>query len=335
MHANTREEISEIQAGHIGAVVGLKSTKTGETLADEKANFALESMDFPDPVINISIEPKTKADQEKMGLALQKLAEEDPTFRIWTDEETNQTIIAGMGELHLDVLVDRMKREFSVEANIGEPQVAYRETITQEITTEYVHKKQSGGRGQFGHVICKIRPGEPGSGFNFINSIKGASIPNEYIPGCEKGFKEAVTRGILAGYQVVDVEVELIDGKYHDVDSSELAFKIASANAFKEGGKKAGPAIIEPMMNVEIITPEDYLGDVMGNVSSKRGIIEEQGDRGLNKFVKAKIPLGEMFGYATDLRSLTQGRASFTMEFGNYAKVPNNVAEKIIAERNA
>ncbi len=335
MHANTREEIPEIQAGHIGAVVGLKATKTGETLCEVGGNYALESMDFPDPVINISIEPKTKADQEKMGIALQKLAEEDPTFKIWTDDETNQTIIAGMGELHLDVLVDRMKREFSVEANIGQPQVAYRETITKEIETTYVHKKQSGGRGQFGHVVCKIRPGEPGAGFKFINSIKGGSIPNEYIPGCEKGFKEAVTRGILAGYQVVDVEVELIDGKYHDVDSSELAFKIAAANAFKEGGKKADPAILEPMMAVEIITPEDYLGDVMGNVSSKRGIIQEQGDRGLNKFVKAKIPLGEMFGYATDLRSLTQGRASFTMEFGNYDKVPNNVAEKIIAERNA
>lgn len=335
MHANTREEIAEIQAGHIGAVVGLKATKTGETLCNEGGNFALESMEFPDPVINISIEPKTKADQEKMGLALQKLAEEDPTFKIWTDDETNQTIIAGMGELHLDVLVDRMKREFHVEANIGQPQVAYRETITKEVTAEYVHKKQSGGRGQFGHVVCKIRPGTPGEGFKFINSIKGASIPNEYIPGCEKGFKEAVTRGILAGYQVVDVEIELIDGKYHDVDSSELAFKIAAANAFKEGGKKAAPAILEPMMNVEIITPEDYLGDVMGNVSSKRGIILEQGDRGLNKFVKSKIPLGEMFGYATDLRSLTQGRASFTMEFGNYDKVPNSVAEKIIAERNA
>lgn len=334
MHANTREEIPEIQAGHIGAVVGLKNTKTGDTLADEGSNFLLESMEFPEPVINISIEPKTKADQEKMGIALQKLAEEDPTFKIWTDDETNQTIIAGMGELHLDVLVDRMKREFKVEANIGQPQVAYRETITKEVESEYVHKKQSGGRGQFGHVVCKIRPGEPGSGFNFINSIKGASIPNEYIPGCEKGFKEAVTRGILAGYQVVDVEVELIDGKYHDVDSSELAFKIASAQAFKEGGKKAGPVILEPMMNVEIITPEDYMGDVMGNISSKRGIIQEQGDRGLNKFIKAKIPLGEMFGYATELRSMSQGRASFTMEFGNYDKVPNSVAEKIIAERN-
>ncbi len=335
MHANSREEIAEIQAGHIGAVVGLKDTKTGDTLCDEKGNFVLESIEFPEPVINISIEPKTKADQEKMGIALQKLAEEDPTFRVWTDDETNQTIIAGMGELHLDIIVDRMKREFGVEANIGAPQVAYRETVTQEITTEYVHKKQSGGRGQFGHVVCIIRPGQPGAGFKFINSIKGASIPNEYIPGCEKGFKEAVTRGILAGYQVVDVEVELIDGKYHDVDSSELAFKIAAAQAFKEGGRKAGAILLEPVMNVEVITPEDYLGDVMGNISSKRGIIQEQGDRGLNKYIKAKIPLGEMFGYATELRSMSQGRASFTMEFGNYDRVPNNVAEKIIAERSA
>jgi elongation factor G len=245
-----------------------------------------------------------------------------------------QTIIAGMGELHLDILVDRMKREFKVEANIGQPQVAYRETIQAEVEAEYIHKKQSGGRGQFGHVVCKIRPGEPGSGFKFINSIKGAAIPNEYIPGCEKGFKEATSRGILAGYQVMDVEVELIDGKYHDVDSSELAFKIAAAQAFKEGGKRANPAIIEPIMDVEIITPEDYLGDVMGNVSSKRGIIQESGKRGLNNFVKAKIPLGEMFGYATELRSMTQGRASYSMEFSDYAKVPKGVSEKIIAERN-
>ncbi|MBT3348923.1 elongation factor G [bacterium] len=333
MHANTREEIQEIQAGHIGAVVGLKATRTGDTLCDEKNPFLLESIDFPEPVIQISIEPKTKADQEKMGIALQKLAEEDPTFRVHTDDETNQTIISGMGELHLDIIVDRMKREFKVEATIGQPQVAYRETIQKEVVAEYVHKKQSGGRGQFAHIMCKMRPGEPGAGFKFINSIRGASIPNEYIPGCEKGFKEAITRGILAGYQVVDVEVELFDGKYHDVDSSELAFKIAAAQAFKEGGKKASPVILEPLMDVEIVTPEDYLGDVMGNVSSKRGIIQEQGARGLNKFVKSMIPLGEMFGYATELRSMTQGRASYTMEFGHYSKVPNSVAEKIIADR--
>ncbi len=333
MHANSREEIKEIPAGHIGAVVGLKDTKTGETLADEKDPVILESMEFPDPVIAISIEPKTKADQEKMGIALQKLAEEDPSFRVSTDEETNQTIMEGMGELHLDILVDRMKREFKVEANIGKPQVAYRETIQKEVEAEYQHKKQSGGRGQFGHVVCKIRPGEPNSGFVFKNSIKGASIPNEYIPGCEKGFREAVTRGILAGYPVVDVEIELFDGSYHDVDSSELAFKIASIKAFMEGGKKANPAILEPMMDVEIITPENFMGDVMGDVSSRRGTVQEMGDRGLAKFIKAQIPLANMFGYVNELRSMTQGRASYSMEFGEYKKVPNKVAEEIIAER--
>jgi elongation factor G len=333
MHANSREEIKQIPAGHIGAVVGLKETKTGETLADEKAPVVLESMEFPDPVISISVEPKTKADQEKMALALQKLAEEDPSFKVHTDEETNQTIMSGMGELHLDILVDRMKREFKVEANIGQPQVAYRESIGKEVEAEYKHQKQTGGRGQYGHVIIKIRPGETGSGFNFINSIKGASIPNEYIPGCEKGFKEAVTRGILAGYPVEDIEVELIDGTYHDVDSSELAFKIASIKAFEGGGKKADPFILEPMMEVEITTPEDYMGDIMGDVSSRRGMIQEMGDRGLAKFIKAKIPLAEMFGYVNDLRSMSQGRASYSMELGEYQKVPNNVADKIIAER--
>lgn len=333
LHSNSREEVNEIPAGHIGAVIGLKDTRTGETLCEDKRQVVLESIEFPEPVISISIEPKTKADQEKMGLSLAKLAEEDPTFRVRTDEETNQTIISGMGELHLDILVDRMKREFKVEANIGQPQVAYRETIQNEVETEYTHKKQSGGRGQFAHVMCRMRPGKPDSGLTFTNSIKGASIPNEYIPGCEKGFKEAMTRGILAGFNVVDVEVELYDGNYHDVDSSELAFKIAAIKAFMDGGKRANPVILEPVMNVEIITPEDYIGDVMGNVSSKRGMIQEQGDRGLNKFIKAKIPLGEMFGYATELRSMTQGRASYSMEFANYEKVPNNVATKIIEER--
>ncbi len=334
MHANSREEIQDIPAGHIGAVVGLKNTKTGDTLCDESKPILLESIDFPDPVISISVEPKTKADQEKMGLALAKLAEEDPTFQVRTDEETNQTIISGMGELHLDIIVDRLKREFKVEANIGQPQVAYRETIQKEVEAEYQHKKQSGGRGQFGHVVCKIRPGESGAGFKFINSIKGASIPNEYIPGCEKGFKEAVTRGVIAGYQVVDVEIELIDGSYHDVDSSELAFKIAAAQAFKEGAKKADPVLLEPVMAVEVVTPEDYMGDVMGDISAKRGIIQEMGDRGIAKTVKAKIPLASMFGYATELRSMTQGRASYTMEFADYAKVPNNVAQEIIEERS-
>jgi elongation factor G len=333
MHANSREEVSVIPAGNIGAVIGLKNTKTGDTLCDEKAQILLESIDFPEPVISISIEPKTKADQEKMGIALQKLAEEDPTFKVHTDEETNQTIIRGMGELHLDIIVDRMKREFKVEANIGQPQVAYRETIQKEVKAEYVHKKQSGGRGQFAHIVCKVRPGTPGEGFKFINSIKGASIPNEYIPGCEKGFREAITRGVIAGYPVVDVEVELLDGKYHDVDSSELAFKIAAAKAFAEGAKRADAILLEPVMSVEIVTPEDYIGDVMGDVSSKRGIIQEQGIRGLAKTIKARIPLGEMFGYATELRSMTQGRASYSMEFADYSKVPNNVAQKIVEER--
>ncbi len=335
MHANHREEIKEITAGNIGAVVGLKATKTGDTLCDESKQILLESIDFPEPVISISIEPKTKADQEKMGIALQKLAEEDPTFRVHTNEETNQTIISGMGELHLDIIVDRMKREFKVEANVGQPQVAYRETIQSEVAAEYQHKKQTGGRGQFAHVLCRLRPGVPGSGFKFINAIKGASIPNEYIPGCEKGFKEAVTRGILAGYPVVDVEVELYDGSYHDVDSSELAFKIAAAQAFKEGALRANPVILEPLMSVEVVTPESYMGDVMGDISSRRGIIQETGDRGMAKTVKAKIPLSTMFGYATDLRSMTQGRASYTMEFANYEKVPRNVAEGIIAARKS
>ena len=333
MHANSREEIPEIPAGHIGAVVGLKNTKTGNTLCDEKRPIVLESITFPAPVIDISIEPKTKADQEKMGIALQKLAEEDPTFRVYTDEETNQTIMAGMGELHLEILVDRMKREFKVEANVGKPQVAYRETLQDAVEAEYLHKKQSGGRGQYGHVVCNIRPGKPGSGFKFINSIKGASIPNEYIPACEKGFKEAITRGILAGYPVVDIEIELIDGSYHDVDSSELAFKIASIQAFREGSKKANPVLLEPIMNVEVVTPEDYLGDVMGDISSRRGVIQETGDRGMAKFIKARLPLGAMFGYATDLRSISQGRASYTMEFADYQKMPKNVAETVIEGR--
>ena len=333
MHANNREEITEIPAGHIGGVVGLKHTRTGDTLCDEKSPVVLEAIEFPEPVISIAVEPKSKGDQEKMSIALQKLAEEDPTFRVKTDEETNQTIISGMGELHLDIIVDRMKREFKVEANIGRPQVAYRETIQKEISAEYMHKKQTGGRGQYGHVLCHIRPAQPGVGFKFINSIKGASIPNEYIPGCEKGFKEAVSRGILAGYPVVDVEVELYDGTYHDVDSSELAFKIAAIKAFIQGAKTADPVILEPVMKVEIITPENYLGDVMGNVSSKRGIIQEQEVRGLAKVIKARIPLAEMFGYATELRSMTQGRASYAMELDDYQKVPNNVAQEIIEQR--
>ena len=333
MHANNREEIKEIPAGHIGAVVGLKDTRTGQTLADEKNPIILESMSFPEPVISISVEPKTKADQEKMSLALQKLAEEDPTFRVYTDEETNQTIMSGMGELHLEILVDRMRREFKVEANTGQPQVAYRETIQKETKYDYMHKKQSGGRGQYGHVVGVMRPNEVGGGFKFINSIKGASIPNEYIPACQKGFEEAMTKGIRAGFPVVDVVVDLQEGSYHDVDSSELAFKIAAQMAFREGALKADPVLLEPIMLVEVVTPDNYMGDVMGNLSSKRGIILEQGDRGMAKFIKAKVPLSEMFGYVTDLRSMTQGRASSSMEFAEYSKVPNNVALKVIEER--
>jgi elongation factor G len=333
MHANSREEVQELGTGDIGAVIGLKKTMTGNTLCDEKQQIVLESMDFPEPVIQISIEPKSKADQEKMGIALQKLAEEDPTFKVWTDEETLQTIMAGMGELHLDILVDRMKREFKVEANIGQPQVAYRETIAKEVDAEYKYQKQTGGRGQYGHVVMVISPLEPGSGFKFINEIKGASIPNEFIPAVEKGLKEALTKGIIAGYPVVDVQARLIDGTYHDVDSSELAFKLAASFAFKEAAVKANPQLLEPIMKVEVTTPEEFMGDVMGDLSSRRGAIKNMGDRGMAKVIDAEVPLSEMFGYATDLRSLTQGRASYAMEPSHYISAPSNVVEKVKKER--
>ncbi|MFN7160208.1 MAG: elongation factor G [Candidatus Gracilibacteria bacterium] len=333
MHANQRKEIDEIPAGHIGAVVGLKDTRTGDTLCDEDNPIALESMTFPEPVISLSIEPKTKADQEKMGIALSRLSEEDPTFRVQTDEETNQTIIRGMGELHLDIIVDRMRREFKVEANIGAPQVAYRETITKAVDVEEKYSKQTGGRGQYGHVLMKITPQEPGKGYEFVNSVKGGSIPNEYIPAVDKGVKEALTKGVVAGYPVVDVKVELYHGTYHDVDSSEFAFKAAGSIAFQKGSREAGPVLLEPIMKVEVVTPEQYLGDVMGNLSSRRGQIEEMGDRGTAKFIRAKVPLSAMFGYATDLRSLSQGRATSSMEFDHYEKVPPNVAEKVREER--
>ncbi|MCD6347847.1 MAG: elongation factor G [Bacteroidales bacterium] len=330
MHANKREEIDEIPAGNIGAVIGLKSVRTGSTLIEDGGEkIVLESITFPAPVISIAIEPKTKADQEKMGLALQKLSEEDPTFTVRTDDETNQTIISGMGELHLEVLVDRMKREFKVEANIGAPQVAYRETIQNEVEEEEKYSKQTGGRGQYGHVLMRISPNEPGKGYEFINSVVGGRIPKEYIPAVNKGVEEALTRGIVAGYQIVDVKVELYDGSYHDVDSSELAFKLAASICFQRGAKKANPVILEPIMDVEVVMPEEFMGDVMGNLNSKRGQIESMGDRGQAKTVKAKVPLSEMFGYTTELRSMTQGRASNTMEFAHYAKVPGNVAEKI------
>ncbi len=334
MHANDRKEIQEISAGHIGAVIGLKSVRTGSTLVgDGQQKIILESITFPDPVISIAIEPKTKADQEKMGHALQKLAEEDPTFQVRSDEETNQTIISGMGELHLEVLVDRMKREFKVEANVGRPQVAYRETIEKEVEEEEKYSKQTGGRGQYGHVLIRVSPNEPGKGYEFIDSVVGGRIPKEFIPGVQKGLKEALTRGVVAGYPVVDVKVELYDGSYHDVDSSEIAFKMASSIAFRNAARKAGPILLEPTMKVEVVTPEEFMGDVMGNLNSRRGQIDAMGDRGEAKTIDSKVPLSEMFGYATDLRSMTQGRASYTMEFSHYAKVPRNVEEKIKEDR--
>ncbi len=333
MHANNRTEVSSIPAGHIGAVVGLKSTKTGETLCDEDNHIVLESMEFPEPVISLSIEPKTKPDQEKLGLSLSKLSEEDPTFRVRTDDETGQTVISGMGELHLDIIVDRLRREFKVEANVGAPQVAYRETIQKEVRTEEKYSKQTGGRGQYGHVVMNMIPGEPGTGYEFINSIKGGSIPNEYIPAVDKGIKEAITKGVVAGFPMVDIKVELIDGTYHDVDSSEFAFKAAGSIAFQKGARAASPVLLEPIMAVESVTPEEYMGDVMGDISSRRGSIEKMGDRGTAKTIIAKVPLASMFGYATDLRSMTQGRASFSMTFSHYDKVPNSVAEKIKEER--
>ncbi len=336
MHANSREEIDEIPAGNIGAVIGLKSVRTGSTLiAEGGEKVILESITFPEPVISIAIEPKTKADQEKMGLALQKLAEEDPTFTVRSDEETNQTIISGMGELHLEVLVDRMKREFKVEANIGAPQVAYRETIQNEVEEEEKYAKQTGGRGQYGHVLLRISPAEPGKGYEFVDSIVGGRIPREFIPAVNKGIEEALTRGVVAGYPVTDIKAELYDGSFHDVDSSELAFKMAASICFQRGAKKANPVLLEPVMKVEVVTPEEFMGDVMGNLNSKRGQISEMGDRGQAKTIEAQVPLSEMFGYATELRSMTQGRASYTMEFENYQKVPNNVAEKIKEARGA
>ncbi len=333
MHANSREEIKSVEAGDIAAAIGLKKTTTGNTLCDPAHPVILESITFPDPVIQIAIEPKTKADQEKMGIALQKLAEEDPTFRVTTDEETAQTLIAGMGELHLEIIVDRMKREFKVEANIGAPQVAYRETIKKQVDAEEKYVKQTGGRGQYGHVLMRIIPQEPGAGYEFDNQITGGKIPREYINPIDKGIQEAMSRGVVAGYPMVDVKVELYDGSYHDVDSSEMAFKMAGSIAFRDGARKAGATLLEPVMKVEVVTPEDYFGDVMGNVSSRRGNIVETTDRGMAKVILCDVPLSSMFGYATDLRSMTQGRASYSMEFSHYAEVPSSVAEKIKADR--
>jgi elongation factor G len=334
MHAIKREEIKEIYAGEIGAVVGLKSTTTGDTLCSDKDKVVLERMDFPDPVISVAVEPKTKADQEKMGLALGKLAAEDPSFRVATDEESGQTIISGMGELHLEILVDRMKREFKVEAEVGAPQVAYRETIRNAVKKEYKYAKQSGGRGQFGHVYLHIEPQEPGFGYEFVDAIKGGVVPKEFIQPVNKGIQEAMGRGIQAGYPVEDVKVTLYDGSYHDVDSSEMAFKLAASMGFREGCREANPVILEPMMKVEVEVPEDFMGDVIGAISKRRGQVNGMGDRAGNKIVDAFVPLSEMFGYSTDLRSMTQGRATYAMEFDHYEEVPQNVAKEIIEKRN-
>jgi elongation factor G len=335
MHANERQEVSEIVAGDIAACVGLKDVTTGETLCDPDAIIMLERMVFPEPVIAQAVEPKTKADQEKMGIALQRLAAEDPSFRVKTDEESGQTIIAGMGELHLEIIVDRMKREFGVEANVGKPQVAYRETIRKTVEdAEGKFVRQSGGKGQYGHVVLKIEPNEPGKGIEFIDAIKGGVVPREYIPAVEKGIHEAVTTGVLAGYPVVDVKVTLHFGSYHDVDSNELAFKMAAIFGFKEGCRKASPVILEPMMAVEVETPEDYAGNVMGDLSSRRGMVQGMEDMiGGGKAIKAEVPLSEMFGYSTTLRSATQGRATYSMEFKHYAEAPRNVSEAIMAAR--
>ena len=333
MHANSREEVQEVEAGDIAAVIGLKDTRTGDTLCDDGKPIQLEAITFAEPVISIAVEPKTKADQEKMGISLSKLAEEDPTFRVHTDDETGQTIISGMGELHLDIIIDRMKREFSVETNVGQPQVAYRETVQKEVDHEEKYVKQTGGRGQYGHVVFKLIPQEPGAGYEFKNSIVGGKIPKEYITPCDRGFQEGMSRGILAGYPVVDVMIDLYEGSYHDVDSSEMAFKTCSSIGFQAAAKKADPVILEPIMKVEVVTPEEFLGDIMGDLSSRRGMIKEQGDRGTAKFINADVPLASMFGYATELRSMTQGRASYSMEFGHYDKLPGNVAEEIIKKR--
>ena len=336
MHANHREEVEEISAGNIGALVGLKNTTTGDTLCDEANPLLLESITFPEPVIAIAIEPKTKADQEKMGLALRKLSEEDPTFRVHTDEESGQTIMEGMGELHLDILVDRMKREFKVEANIGQPQVAYRETIKTEANAEGKYIRQSGGHGQYGHCWIKVKPGEQGKGLVFVDEIKGGVIPQEFIPAIEKGVKEAMENGVVASYPLVDIEATVYDGSFHDVDSSEAAFKIAGSMAFKEAVRRANPTILEPIMKVNVIVPEKFMGDVVGDINSKRGVIKEMNDRGEGmsrvKVIDAEVPLASMFGYATQLRSMTQGRANSSMEFGHYAEVPKSVFEQIVGD---
>jgi len=334
MHANQREEIKEVRAGDIAAAVGLKESTTGETLCDPNKIITLEKMEFPEPVIHVAVEPKTKADQEKMGIALNRLAQEDPSFRVRTDEESGQTIISGMGELHLEILVDRMKREFGVEANVGAPQVAYREAIKKAVEQEGKFIKQSGGRGQYGHVWIKLEPNEAGKGYEFVDAIKGGTVPREYIPAVDKGLQDTLPNGVLAGFPVVDVKVTLFDGSYHDVDSNENAFKMAASIAFKDAMRKASPALLEPMMAVEVETPEDFMGNVMGDLSGRRGMVQGMEDQvGGIKLVKAEVPLAEMFGYSTQLRSLTQGRATYSMEFKHYAEAPKNVAEAIINKK--
>ena len=330
MHANNREEIKEVRAGDIAAAVGLKDVTTGDTLCNEKAAVILERMVFPDPVIHVAVEPKTKADQEKMGIALGRLAQEDPSFRVKTDEETNQTIISGMGELHLEILVDRMKREFAVDANIGSPQVAYREAIKKSVEQEGKFVKQSGGKGQYGHVNLRIEPNETGKGYEFIDEIKGGAVPREFIPAVDKGLKETIKAGVLAGYPIEDVKVTLYDGSYHDVDSNENAFKMAASFAFKDGCKKADPILLEPMMAVEVETPEEYMGDIMGDLSSRRGIVQGMEDNATGKVIRTEVPLAEMFGYSTVVRSLSQGRATYSMEFKHYAEAPRNIADAVI-----
>jgi elongation factor G len=332
MHANKREEIKKVYSGDIAAAVGMKYTTTGDTLCDEKTPCLLEKMEFPEPVISIAVEPKTKADQEKMGVALGKLAHEDPSLRVHTDEETGQTILAGMGELHLEIIIDRMFREFKVAANIGSPQVAYRETITKKVEQQGKFVRQSGGRGQYGDCWIRIEPLEPGSGFVFVDEVKGGVIPKEYIPAVGKGAEEAATNGIIAGFPIVDVKVTCFDGSYHDVDSSEMAFKIAGSMGFKEGAAKAGPVLLEPIMKVEVVAPDDYMGDVMGDLSSRRGRIMGMESRGGAQVINAHVPLANMFGYATDMRSATQGRATYSMHFDHYEQVPKAISEEIVAK---
>jgi elongation factor G len=333
MHANTREPLTEVRAGDIAAAIGLKEATTGDTLCSVNDEIILERMIFPEPVIHVAVEPKTKADQEKMGVALNRLAQEDPSFRVKTDEETNQTIISGMGELHLEILVDRMRREFNVEANVGAPQVAYREAIKKKVEVEGKFVKQSGGKGQYGHVWLIMEPNEPGKGFEFVDAIKGGTVPREFIPAVEKGLRETIPSGVLAGFPVVDVKVTLFDGSYHDVDSNENAFKMAASIGFKDGMRKADPILLEPMMAVEVETPEDYMGDIMGDLSSRRGIIQGMEDNSTGKVIRAEVPLAEMFGYSTTVRSLSQGRASYSMEFKHYTEAPRNVAEAIMNKK--